>query len=72
MAQRQLPRRPSSPERLYGRLLALYPRAFRQEYAEHIQQLVRDRVRYDQPGRRPGTIFWMALAIDLCRSALLE
>lgn len=72
MADQRAPRKPSLTERVCLRLIALYPPAFRKEYAEHIQQLVRDRVRYDQPGRRPGTIFWLALAVDLFRSALLE
>lgn len=71
MAQGQAPRRSPSLERLYGRMLALYPRTFRQEYAEQIRQLVRDRVRYDQPGRGPGAFFWLALGIDLIRSASL-
>jgi hypothetical protein len=50
-------------------MLALYPRAFRHEYAEQIEQLVHDRVRYDHPGQRPGLFFWFALAADLVRSA---
>src|SRR5690349_17564390 len=66
--------RPQSPRacsfiRLYIRMLALYPRAFRHEYAEQIEQLVHDRVRYDRPGQRPAVLFWFALAVDLVRSA---
>ncbi|MEX2314482.1 MAG: hypothetical protein WD628_02110, partial [Thermomicrobiales bacterium] len=68
MAQGQAP----FPQRLYSRMLALYPRAFRQEYEEQIQQLVRDRLRHDWAGQSPGTLFWLALAVDLFRSAILE
>jgi len=72
MALGQFPRRPRVPERLYSRMLALYPRAFREEYAEQIQHLVRDRLRYDLHGENPGMLFWITLAIDLFRTALLE
>jgi hypothetical protein len=54
------------------RLLMLYPSDFRREYAEQIQQLVRDRLRYDTPGKPPGIRFWLSLLIDLVRTALLE
>jgi hypothetical protein len=53
-------------------MLALYPSAFREEYGEPIQQLVRDRIRHDLTGRNPGIGFWITLAFDLFRSALLE
>lgn len=72
MAHRTVPARPIIMERLYLRLLVLYPSAFRQAYAEQLQQLVQDCVRYDQQSRHPGVSFWFALVVDLIRTALLE
>jgi hypothetical protein len=66
------PRGSLSPERLYGRLLALYPVAFRADHGDEMRQLVRDRLRYDGPGVGPGIRFWSALYFDLLRTALLE
>jgi hypothetical protein len=54
---------------LYVRLLALYPGSFRREYAEQIEQLVHDRIRYDEPDQRPAMFFWLSLTADLVRSA---
>jgi hypothetical protein len=54
------------------RLLTLYPSDFRRDYAEQIQQLVHDQLRYETSGERPAVRFWFALVIDLIRTAFLE
>lgn len=54
-------------ERIYRRLLRLYPRDFSDDYADEMTQLYRDRVRAE------GTIgVWVALAGDLVRTAPKE
>jgi hypothetical protein len=72
MPERDAPARSALMERLYWRMIVLYPSAFRQAYAEQLQQLVRDCIRHDRQGRQPGISFWFALAIDLLRTSLLE
>jgi putative ABC transport system permease protein len=54
-------------ERIYRRLLCLYPRDFSDDYAEEMTHLYRDRVRAEG-----ATGVWLALAVDLARTAPKE
>jgi putative ABC transport system permease protein len=54
-------------ERVYRRLLRLYPRDFSDEYADEMTRLYRDRVRGEGP-----TSVWLALLADLARTAPKE
>ncbi|MGH9374029.1 MAG: ABC transporter permease, partial [Vicinamibacterales bacterium] len=54
-------------ERVYRRLLRLYPRDFSDEYADEMTRLYRDRVR----GEGPMSV-WLALVADLARTAPRE
>jgi putative ABC transport system permease protein len=54
-------------ERIYRRLLRLYPRDFSDDYADEMTGLYRDRVR----GERPASV-WLALVADLARTAPRE
>jgi putative ABC transport system permease protein len=51
-------------ERIYRRLLRLYPRDFSDDYADEMTRLYRDRVRGEGP-----TSVWLALIADLARTA---
>ncbi|HUG14659.1 MAG TPA: hypothetical protein VMM78_06530 [Thermomicrobiales bacterium] len=67
------PQPSSTAERLYGRLLMLYPRAYRDSYGTQVLQLVRDRLRDDAAGNAgTGARFWLPLFFDLMRTAFLE
>jgi putative ABC transport system permease protein len=59
--------KPSFGERVYRRLLRLYPRDFRDEYGAEMAQLYRDRSR----AQRPVTL-WLELAADIFRTAPRE
>jgi putative ABC transport system permease protein len=54
-------------ERVYRRLLSLYPRDFSDDYADEMAQLYRDRVR----GEGPASV-WLAVLADLARTAPKE
>jgi predicted permease len=54
-------------ERIYRRLLWLYPRDFADDYTEEMSRLYRDRVRDEGP-----TSVWMALLVDLVSTAPKE
>jgi putative ABC transport system permease protein len=54
-------------ERVYRRLLSLYPRDFSDDYADEMARLYRDRVR----GEGPASV-WLALLSDLARTAPKE
>jgi putative ABC transport system permease protein len=54
-------------ERVYRRLLSLYPRDFSDEYADEMARLYRDRVRDEGPAS-----VWLALLADLARTAPRE
>jgi putative ABC transport system permease protein len=54
-------------ERVYRRLLRLYPRDFSDDYADEMACLYRDRVRAEG-----ATSVWLALVIDLARTAPSE
>jgi hypothetical protein len=51
-------------ERVYRRLLRLYPRDFSDDYADEMTHLYRDRVRGEGASR-----VWLALVADLSRTA---
>ena len=59
----------TSPERWYGRLLALYPAGYRQRFEAEMRQTFRDLYR-----ERPAhpTRFWLGLTTDLLTSAAGE
>ena len=54
-------------ERVYRRLLRLYPRDFSDDYADEMTHLYRDRVRGEG-----ATSVWLALVADLARTAPRE
>ncbi len=54
-------------ERVYRRLLRLYPRDFSDDYADEMTHLYRDRVRSEG-----ATGVWLALVADLARTAPRE
>jgi len=54
-------------ERVYRRLLRLYPRDFSDDYADEMTRLYRDRVRSEG-----ATSVWLALVSDLARTAPRE
>jgi putative ABC transport system permease protein len=54
-------------ERVYRRLLRLYPRDFSDDYADEMTRLYRDRVRGEG-----ATSVWLALVADLARTAPKE
>jgi putative ABC transport system permease protein len=54
-------------ERVYRRLLRLYPRDFSDEYADEMTRLYRDRARDEGPAS-----VWLALIADLARTAPRE
>ena len=54
-------------ERLYRRLLRLYPRDFSDDYADEMTRLYRDRRRDEG-----AAAVWLALAVDLARTAPRE
>ena len=54
-------------ERVYRRLLRLYPRDFSDDYADEMTHLYRDRVRGEGASR-----VWLALVADLSRTAPRE
>ena len=54
-------------ERVYRRLLGLYPRDFSDDYADEMRRLYRDRVRGEG-----ATAVWLALVVDLARTAPRE
>ena len=58
-------------ERVYRRLLAVYPKEHRQEYGELMVQLFRDRMRRDGGGFRKMTV-WTQMILDLTVSAFKE
>jgi putative ABC transport system permease protein len=58
---------PSFGERLYRRLLRLYPADFRDDYADEMAGLYRDRA-----DAEPLPALWFALAADLVRTAPAE
>ena len=58
-------------ERVYRKLLAVYPKEHRQEYGELMVQLFRDRMRRDGSGFR-GMVVWTQMIFDLAVSAFEE
>ena len=58
-------------ERVYRRLLLVYPREHRREYEEPMVQLFRDRMRRDGGGFR-GTVVWTQMMFDLVGAAFKE
>jgi len=58
-------------ERVYRRLLLVYPKEYRREYGELMVQLFRDRMRRDGDGFR-GLLVWMQLIFDLLVAAFKE
>jgi hypothetical protein len=68
MASRQDGRsRPSFGERVYRRLLRLYPREFADEYGNEMAALYRDRAREE------ATLsLWLELLVDIARTAPME
>ena len=58
-------------ERVYRRLLVVYPREHRREYGELMVQLFRDRMRRDGGGLR-GLVVWMQMISDLAGAAFKE
>lgn len=61
-------------ERIYGRLLRLYPAAFRSRYAEQMRQAFRDacQAAYRQSGAFGVVLVWSATFGDLVKTALEE
>jgi hypothetical protein len=62
---------PSLSERLYARLLAVYPRGYRREYGSLMLQLFRDQYRdaRRQGGRWAGWRLWWRIATELAETA---
>ena len=58
-------------EKIYRRLLVVYPKEHRREYGELMVQLFRDRMRRDGGGFR-GLIVWMQMIFDLAGAAFIE
>jgi len=58
-------------ERVYRRLLFIYPKEYRREYGELMVQLFRDRMRRDGGGFR-GLLVWMQMTFDLVVAAFKE
>ncbi len=58
-------------ERVYRRLLVVYPKEHRQEYGELMVQMFRDRMRRDGDGFQ-GLIVWIQLIFDLVVAAFKE
>lgn len=58
-------------ERVYRRLLVVYPKEHREEYGELMVQLFRDRMRRDGDGFRVP-IVWMQMIFDLAGAAFKE
>ena len=58
-------------ERVYRRLLFVYPREHRREYGDLMVQLFRDRMRRDGSGFR-GLAVWMRMLVDLACAAFEE
>jgi hypothetical protein len=59
--------------RFYARLVALYPRAHRDEFGPHMQRAFEDSYRHATEGeRRVGVAFWLAVLWDEGRSIVRE
>ena len=58
-------------EKVYRRLLVVYPKEYRREYGELMVQLFRDRMRRDGGGFR-GLFVWMQMIFDLVDAAFKE
>ena len=58
-------------EKVYRRLLFVYPKEYRREYGELMVQLFRDRMRRDGGGFR-GLLVWMQMIFDLVVAAFKE
>ncbi len=58
-------------EKVYRRLLVVFPKDYRQEYGELMVQLFRDRMRRDGGGFR-GLLVWMQMIFDLVVAAFKE
>jgi hypothetical protein len=58
-------------ERIYGWLLALYPKSFRERFGGEMVLLLRDRLR-EETGAAAGCRLWLELAGDVLRSAPWE
>ncbi len=58
-------------ERVYRRLIVVYPREHRREYGELMVQLFRDRMRRDGGGFR-ALLVWMHMILDLMIAAFKE
>ena len=58
-------------EKIYRRLLVVYPKEHRREYGELMVQLFRDRMRRDGGGFR-GLVVWMQMIFDLAGAAFKE
>ena len=58
-------------ERVYRRLLLIYPKEHRREYGEPMVQLFRDRMRRDGGGSR-GLVVWFQMIFDLVGAAFKE
>jgi putative ABC transport system permease protein len=62
--------RRTAADRLYGWLLHLYPRAFRERFGDDMRDLFHDRSHAAH--RVPFVIFWMRTVADLVRHAVAE
>ena len=58
-------------EKVYRRLLFVYPKEYRREYGELMVQLFRDRMRRDGGGLH-GALVWMQMIFDLVVAAFKE
>ena len=58
-------------EKVYRRLLVVYPKEYRQEYGELMVQMFRDRMRRDGGGFR-GLLVWVQMTFDLVVAAFKE
>lgn len=61
-------------DRLYGLILKIYPREFRDEYGEEMAQTLRDQVRdsWTRHGAVGVAALWLRVVLDAIRSALAE
>ena len=66
--------RPDRSERLFGALLALFPRDFRDRFGDDMAELFRDQLRAarQRGGRRGVAELWLRTAPALARAAALE
>lgn len=70
----EAPERAGSSERVYARLVGLYPAAFRQRYRDEMLQLFADQLRDARAGRAAGGVLitWLRTVGDLAPSVIGE